>query len=97
MDLPTTLVLLLVAAALVGWVVGACDGKALEAFGSGFIGYRSYGWPRGVQEGEPIHFSFRVPQDPAMRAVADADVDDQAEIVELDGRPEEAIRLQRLG
>jgi hypothetical protein len=97
MDLPTTLVLLLVAAALVGWVVGACDGKALEAFGSGFIGYRSYGWPRGVQEEEPIHFSFREPQDPAVGGTAADDVDDVAEIVELDGRPEEAIRLQRLG
>ena len=91
MDLPTTLVLLLVAAALVGWVVGACDGKALEAFGSGFIGYRSYGWPRGVQEEEPIHFSFREPQDPA---------DDthlaEAEVIELE-RPSETITLERLG
>jgi hypothetical protein len=91
MDLPTILVLLLVAAGLVGWVVGACDGKALEAFGSGFVGYRSYGWPRGVQEGEPIHFSFREPQDPVA-------VDPQAEVevIELDS-PAESIRLERLG
>jgi hypothetical protein len=91
MDLPTTLVLLLVAAALVGWVVGACDGKALEAFGSGFIGYRSYGWPRGVQEEEPIHFSFREPSDPA----DDTDLA-EAEVIELE-RPIETIRLERLG
>jgi hypothetical protein len=91
MDLPTILVLLLVAAGLVGWVVGACDGKALEAFGSGFIGYRSYGWPRGVQEGEPIHFTFREPQDPADDAQPA-----EAEVIELDS-PAETIRLERLG
>lgn len=91
MDLPTILVLLLVAAGLVGWVVGACDGKALDAFGSGFVGYRSYGWPRGVQEGEPIHFSFREPQDPT-EDVPQA----EAELIELEN-PVETIRLERLG
>ena len=90
MDLPTILVLLLVAAGLVGWVVGACDGKALEAFGSGFIGYRSYGWPRGVQEDDEIHFSFREPQDPAEEAPQA-----EAELIELES-PVETIQLERL-
>ena len=57
MDPSTTLVLLLVGAALIGWLAGARDGRGLEAFGLGFIGYRSYGWPRGVQEEDSVHFA----------------------------------------
>ena len=57
MDLSTTLVILLVGAALIGWLAGARDGRGLEAFGLGFIGYRSYGWPRGVQEEDSVHFT----------------------------------------
>ena len=57
MDLQTTLVILLVGAAVIGWFAGARDGRGLEAFGLGFIGYRSYGWPRGVQEEDSVHFT----------------------------------------
>jgi len=57
MDLQTTLVMLLVGAAIIGWLAVARDGRGLEAFGLGFIGYRSYGWPRGVQEEDTVHFT----------------------------------------
>jgi hypothetical protein len=57
MDLLTTVVVLLIAVALIGWVAAAIDGRPLEAFGSGFVGYRSYGWPQGVQEEDAIHFA----------------------------------------
>ena len=44
MDIATTIVVLLVGAALVGVVdEPRATGRALEAFGLGFIGYRSYG------------------------------------------------------
>ena len=60
MDLLTTVVVLLIAVALIGWVAAAIDGRPLQAFGSGFVGYRSYGWPHGVQEEDAIH-SHRPP------------------------------------
>ncbi len=90
MDIPATFVLIIVGAALAAWMTNPRTGQALDAWASGFIGYRSYGWPRGVQEEEPVHFSFREPQDP----VAD-DPLTEAEVIELDS-PAETIRLQRL-
>lgn len=92
MDIPATLVLIIVASALAAWMTNPRTGQALDAWASGFIGYRTYGWPRGVQEEEPVHFSFREP--------GDRDVDDgpptEAEVIELEG-PVDAIRLERLG
>ena len=91
MDLPTTLVILLVGAAVIGWLAGA-----LEAFGSGFIGYRSYGWPRGVQEEDTVHFAFGAVD---RRVTADdgpAPPDAGPELVELAEPSEESIRLERL-
>lgn len=91
MDIPATLVLIIVGAALVAWMTNPRTGQALDAWASGFIGYRSYGWPRGVQEEEPVHFSFREPGDPRVD-----DPQAEVEIVELEG-PVETIRLERLG
>lgn len=97
MDLPTIAVIVLVGAALIGWLGGALDGRAIEAFGAGFIGYRSYGWPRGVQEEDSVHFSFDERRDPLA-----ADDDDaggpsaEAELIELTRTPE-ILRLHRLG
>ena len=91
MDIPATLVLIIVASALAAWMTNPRTGQALDAWASGFIGYRTYGWPRGVQEEEPVHFSFSEP--------GDRDGDDgpttEAEVIELEG-PVDAIRLERL-
>jgi hypothetical protein len=75
---------------IVAWMTNPRTGPALDAWASGFIGYRSYGWPRGVQEEEPVHFSFRDPDDP----VAD-DPHAEAEVIELES-PVETISLERL-
>ena len=96
MDIPATLVLIIVGAALAAWMTNPRTGQALDAWASGFIGYRSYGWPRGVQEEEPVHFSFREPRDPAGSDDAPLAVDGEAEIVELDAAPQEPIRVERL-
>jgi hypothetical protein len=95
MDLPTTIMILLVGAAIVGWVTNARDGRALEAFGLGFIGYRSYGWPRGVQEEDEIHFSFG--ERPGALDGDDETVGpvNEAELIELPVSPD-AVRLERL-
>jgi hypothetical protein len=97
MDLPTTIVILLVGAALIGWLAGARDGRGLEVFGLGFIGYRSYGWPRGVQEEDTVHFSF---VDGTRRAVdvetdAGSDMGPGAELIELD-HPSDTVVTRRL-
>ena len=96
MDIPATLVLIIVAAALVAWMTNPRTGPALDAWASGFIGYRSYGWPRGVQEEEPVHFSFREPGDTAPSGEVVGTLGGEAEIVELDGTPQEWIQVERL-
>jgi hypothetical protein len=64
MDIPATLVMIIVGAALVAWMTNPGTGRALDAWASGFIGYRGAGWPHGVQEDEPVHFTFSEPRDP---------------------------------
>ena len=70
MDIPATLVMIIVGAALVAWMTNTGTGHALDAWGSGFIGYRRPGWPHGVQEDEPVHFSFSEPSDPDARILS---------------------------
>jgi hypothetical protein len=95
MDLPTIVVIVLVGAALIGWLGGALDGRAIEAFGAGFIGYRSYGWPRGVQEEDSVHFSFDERPDPLGADDRPDGSSAEAELIELTSTPE-ALRLHRL-
>ena len=96
MDLLTTVVVLLIAVALIGWVAAAIDGRPLEAFGSGFVGYRSYGWPHGVQEEDAIHFAptawHERPSidDHGVGALSDP------ELIELDDATPPSVTLERL-
>ncbi len=96
MDVPSTLVIVLVGAAVLGWLAGARDGGALDAFGLGFLGYRPYGWPRGVQEEDSVHFSLDRPRPTPRDEGIPAGIDEEAELIELDGLPDEVIRLRRL-
>lgn len=96
MDIPATLVMIIVGAALVAWMTNPRTGQALDAWASGFIGYRSAGWPRGVQEEEPVHFSFGEPRDPDDDEAGPLDRGGEPEVIELDARPD-AVRLRRLG
>ncbi|HET8785852.1 MAG TPA: hypothetical protein VFM38_09470 [Candidatus Limnocylindrales bacterium] len=96
MDLLTTIVIVLIAAALIGWLAAAIDGRPLEAFGSGFIGYRSYGWPRGVQEEDGVRFSPTAWHD---QPSADDDPTRplaSPELIELDERSADPIDVERL-
>ena len=95
MDLLTTIVVLLIGVAIVGWLATARDGRALDVFGSGFIGYRSYGWPRGVQEEDSIHFTVGAIHE---RPTSDDDAGwptSDPELIELVDTSD-AIRLERL-
>ena len=95
MDLQTALVILLVGAALIGWLAGARDGRGLEAFGLGFIGYRSYGWPRGVQEEDSVHFAVAAWHDHRSPDDDDAAANVDPEVFEIEDATE-TVRLHRL-
>jgi hypothetical protein len=95
MDLATTIVVLLVGAALVGWLAAARDGRALEAFGLGFLGYRSYGWPRGVQEEDTIHFDFTEHPRGDASGPSTPDIGPEAELIELNRAPQD-VPVSRL-
>ena len=95
MDLQTTLVILLVGAALIGWLLGARDGRGLEAFGLGFIGYRSYGWPRGVQEEDSVHFAVGAWHDHPSPDDVDGAADVDPQLFEIEDTTD-TVRLHRL-
>jgi hypothetical protein len=96
MDLLTTVVVLLIAAALIGWVAAAIDGRPLEAFGAGFVGYRPHGWPHGVQEEDSVHFAPAAWHEHAsvegqgQRSLTDP------ELIELDDSAVTPVPLERL-
>ena len=59
MDIFAAVVFFLLGAALVVFVVSPTTAHGLDTFGAGFVPYRSAGWPHGVQEEEPVHWSCR--------------------------------------
>jgi hypothetical protein len=60
MDFLTVLVVMLAAVAMVSLVVSPGTPRVLDVFAAGFLPYRdrSAGWPRGVQEEEPVPWSW---------------------------------------
>ena len=54
MDIFAAVVFFLLGAALVVYVASPTTARGLDNFGSGFVPYRSAGWPHGVQEEEPV-------------------------------------------
>jgi hypothetical protein len=73
MEILPGLVFVLVGFAIVGWVVSPGTARGLDGFAAGFLPYRDAGWPRGVQEGDPVPWSWSPPSRP----------DRPAEIVEI--------------
>ena len=61
MDIFAAVVFCILGAALVVYVVSPTTARGLDTFGSGFVPYRSAGWPHGVQEEEPVHCSWSEP------------------------------------
>jgi len=87
MDLLTVLVVFCAAAAMVSLLVSSGTSRGLDAFGAGFLPYRdgSRVWPRGVQEEDPVAWSWssRGKSGPPGGEV-DADLE-SAEVVDIDG------------
>jgi len=49
---------LLLVIGTVVFVASPKTGRILDVFGSGFVGYRAAGWPQGVQEEDPVSWSW---------------------------------------
>jgi hypothetical protein len=86
MDLLTALVVLVAGTLMYAWLASPRTDAALDALGAGFLPYREAGWPRGVQEGEPIPWKW---ESMSERGIAPADrapaPDAGVEIIEIDG------------
>lgn len=49
-------------------VIRSADRRLPFSFGEGFVGYRTnLGWPRGVQEDDDVHWSWRATRQPSGR------------------------------
>ena len=90
MDILGILVILFLGAGIGRFLSSDATARGLDALGAGFLPYRAdMGWPRGVQEGEPISFKLSAMADrgvpPAEREPApDAGV----EVIEIECDPE---------
>ena len=89
MELLTTLIVLIGGMLLYGRLVAALTGAAFETLSTGFVAYREAGWPRGVQESEPVPWKWSsIPQ----QFVAGADPEPapvpMIEVIEIAGRSE---------
>ena len=58
MDVIAGFVFVAVAAAVVALVVSPGTARGLDYFAAGFLPYRSAGWPQGVQEEDPVPWSW---------------------------------------
>jgi hypothetical protein len=62
MDIFAIVVFIVLGIALIVFVVSPTTARGLDTFGAGFVPYRSAGWPHGVQEEEPAHWSWSAPR-----------------------------------
>jgi hypothetical protein len=96
MDILGILVILLLGAGIGRFLSSEGTARGLDAFGAGFLPYREAGWPRGVQEGEPIPWKWsamsergvppleREPAPDAGAEIFEIDSTTGAELTELD-------------
>jgi hypothetical protein len=64
MDIFAVVVFILLGIAMIAFVVSPTTARGLDTFGAGFVPYRSAGWPHGVQEEEPVQWSWSPPSGP---------------------------------
>jgi len=84
MDFLTVLVVVGTVAALRQWLTSRRTAAVLDQFAAGFLPYRSDdGWPQGVQEADPVPWSWTPPPDPGPANEFLDDPDGDVEIVEL--------------
>jgi hypothetical protein len=64
MDIFVALVAILVGVAMLALIARPQPVGILDVFGAGFLPYRGAGWPRGVQEEDPVPWSRSAAGDP---------------------------------
>ncbi len=64
MDIFAVVVFILLGTAMIAFVVSPTTARGLDTFGAGLVPYQSAGWPHGVQEEEPVHWSWSPPPGP---------------------------------
>lgn len=64
MDIFAVVVFILLGTAMIAFVVSPTTARGLDTFGAGFVPYRSAGWPQGVQEEDPVRWSWSAPRGP---------------------------------
>jgi hypothetical protein len=85
MDIFAAVVFCILGAALVVYVVSPTTARGLDTFGAGFVPYRGAGWPHGVQEEEPVHFSLSEPRGPDATNGGSGASLERPEVVEISG------------
>lgn len=97
MDIGTLLIVLLVAATMISLVVSRGTPHALDLFGAGFVAYRdqSASWPQGVQEEEPVAWSWTEQERPDWPLIGPDEGPPAAEIVDIGGDAVPAARVGR--
>ncbi len=85
MDIFAAVVFVILGAALVAYVASPTTARGLDTFGAGFVPYRGAGWPQGVQEEEPVHYSLSVPRGPGGAMDGAPGTTPDPEVVEITG------------
>src|SRR5262245_41090772 len=87
MDPVSNIIGLAISIACFAFLLGGRGERVLDTFGAGFLPYRKDGWPRGVQEGEPVAWRWSSLADRSLPA-AEREVapGTPAEIFEIDAR-----------
>ena len=85
MDFVTILIVLGISLVFVVFMAGETTGRGLDAFSAGFLPYRESGWPRGVQEGEPIPWKMSAMTERGLPPIErEVPADTGAEVFEID-------------
>ena len=84
MDIFAGLALITLLAVFAALIVSPRTSRSLDTFAAGFLPYRSAGWPQGVQEEEPVHWSWS-PRRPDGDADGPAEELERPEVTEISG------------
>ena len=85
MDIFAGLLIVALVAAFVALVVSPRTGRSLDTFAAGFLPYRSAGWPQGVQEEDPVPWSWSSQRASGLDRDEASAVLDGPELVEMAG------------
>lgn len=97
MDIFAVVVFILLGTAMIAFVVSPTTARGLDTFGAGFVPYRSAGWPHGVQEEEPVHWSWSAPRRPDATDGSLPGAGSEPELVEISGTDAPAASVVHRG